>query len=111
MNIKIQESNTGKTYGIVKDFLKNAASSFLVVPTETQKRHIELIITNDFEIDYELLEDSVLTFQEFKDMPYKRKINFFMDSVNLMPISLKSLLEIEKENECCINCTMSVDIE
>lgn len=111
MNIKIQTRNTGKTYEIIREFLKSAAGSFLVVPTETQKRHIELIITNDLEIDYELLEDSVLTFQEFKDMPYKRKINFFMDNVNLMPISLKSLLKIEREEECYINCTVSADIE
>lgn len=111
MNMKIQGSHTGKTHELIKEFLKNAASSFLVVPTEVHKRYIELLITRDFELDYELLEDSILTFQKFKDMAYKREINFFMDDVNLMPISLKSLLEIEKIDECHITCTMSVDIE
>ena len=111
MNIKIQASNTGKTHGLIREFLKNAASSFLVVPTEVHKRYIELLITRDFELDYELLEDSVLTFQEFKDMSYKRELKFFIDDVNLMPVSLKSLLEIEKADECHISCTMSVDVE
>lgn len=111
MNIKIQGSSTGKTHELIKEFLKNAASSFLVVPTEVHKRYIELLITRDFELDYEFLEDSVLTFEEFKDMSYKREINFFMDDVNLMPVSLKSLLEIEKVNECHISCTVNVDME
>ena len=111
MNIKIQASNTGKTHELIREFLKNAASSFLVVPTETYKKYIELLVTRDFELDYELLEDSILTFQEFKDMSYKREINFFMNDINLMPISLKSLLKIEKADECHISCTMSVDVE